>query len=470
ALRSNVGELAFRNRLRIPPLLEGRADDQGRTFDLGVATGQTEFVAGMSADTWGVNGSYLGPTLRARVGEEVRVNVTNRLPETTTIHWHGMHLPAAMDGGPHQPIAPGATWSPSWRVDQPAATLWYHAHPDGHTGEQVYRGVAGLFLLDDPAQPAGLPGSYGVDDIPLVIQDKRFTGDGQLDAGHPRFSPVGVLGDEILVNGTHDPYLEVTTTRVRFRALNASNGRTYDLGLSDDRPFSVVAGDAGLLPAPHPVRRLRLAPSERAEVVVDVTPGDDVLLRGFPTGLGAGRLPDRFAGGDDTFDLLRLTAADQLEASPALPERLPAPPPVAVPPTAPAQEFRFNHASRINGRAYDPDRVDFAVAPGSTEVWELRNTSDNQHVFHVHGVSFTVVDYDGAPPPAEMAGRKDSVFLPRGTTVRIAVPFRSYADAHAPYMFHCHVLAHEDHGMMGQFVVSAASGAPDPSGGGPPPG
>jgi len=370
ALRSNVGELAFRNRLRIPPLLEGRADDQGRTFDLGVATGQTEFVAGMSADTWGVNGSYLGPTLRARVGEEVRVNVTNRLPETTTIHWHGMHLPAAMDGGPHQPIAPGATWSPSWRVDQPAATLWYHAHPDGHTGEQVYRGVAGLFLLDDPAQPAGLPGSYGVDDIPLVIQDKRFTGDGQLDAGHPRFSPVGVLGDEILVNGTHDPYLEVTTTRVRFRALNASNGRTYDLGLSDDRPFSVVAGDAGLLPAPHPVRRLRLAPSERAEVVVDVTPGDDVLLRGFPTGLGAGRLPDRFAGGDDTFDLLRLTAADQLEASPALPERLPAPPPVAVPPTAPAQEFRFNHASRINGRAYDPDRVDFAVAPGSTEVWE----------------------------------------------------------------------------------------------------
>jgi FtsP/CotA-like multicopper oxidase with cupredoxin domain len=460
ALRSNVGELSFRNPLRIPPLLEATADAWGsRTFDLTVAPGRTEFLAGSSTDTWGVNGSYLGPTLRAAVGEEVRVNVTNRLEETTTIHWHGMHLPASMDGGPHQPIAPGATWSPSWTVDQPAATLWYHAHPHGRTQDHVYRGVAGLFLIDDPAQPSGLPDRYGVDDIPLVIQDKRFTGEGQFDANHPRFSPVGLLGEEILVNGTHDPYLEVTTTRVRFRVLNASNGRTYDLGFSDDRPFSVVATDAGLLPAPQPLRRLRLAPSERVELVVDVAPGDDVILRSFPTGLGAGRLPDRFAGGDDTFDVLRLTARHQLEASPALPERLPAPPPVAAPPDAPVREFRFNHASRINGRTYDPDRIDFAVAPGSTEVWELRNSSDNQHVFHVHGVSFTVVDYDGAAPPAEMAGRKDSVFLPRGATVRIAVLFRPYADADAPYMFHCHILAHEDHGMMGQFVVTGGSSA-----------
>lgn len=457
ALRSNVGELAFQNRLRIPPLLQAAVDERGRrVFDLNVAAGRTGFLPGTSTETWGVNGSYLGPTLRARAGDQVLVNVTNHLEEVTTIHWHGMHLPASMDGSPHQPIEPGATWSPTWTVDQPAATLWYHAHPHGRTGEQVYRGVAGLFLIDDPARPSGLPDRYGVDDIPLVIQDKRFAGDGRLETDHPRFSPIGLLGDEMLVNGTHDPYLEVATTRVRLRVLNASNARTYNLGFTDDRPFSVVATDAGLLPAPHPLRRLRLAPSERAEVVVEVEPGDDVIVRSFPTGLGAGRLPDRFAGGDDTFDLLRLTARPSLGASAALPEQLPSPPAVEADGGAVVRVFRFNHASRINGRTFDPDRVDFTVAAGSTEVWELRNGSDNQHVLHVHGVSFTVVAYDGRPPPLELAGLKDSVFLPRGSTARLAVRFGGTADGGAPYMYHCHILAHEDHGMMGQYTLAGA--------------
>lgn len=458
ALRSNVGELDFANRLRIPPLLEPTVDADGRrTFELRVAAGTTGFFDGVETDTWGVNGSYLGPTLRAARGDDVAVAVTNELDETTTLHWHGMHLPAEMDGGPHQLISPGGTWLPSWTVDQPAATLWYHAHPEARTGAQVYRGVAGLFLVDDPSVgPAGLPDRYGVDDIPLIVQDKRFTDDGQLDASSPRFSPFGILGDEILVNGTHDPYLPVTTTRVRLRVLNASNARTFNLGFADGRSFAVVATDAGLLDEPVEVDRALVAPSERVELVVELPPGERVVLRSYPTRIGGGNLPRRFAGGDDAFDLVRLVAADELEESPPLPDRLPAPAAIDPPADAERRLFEFNHASRINGRAFDQDRIDFTVTAGSTEVWQLRNTSDNQHVFHVHGVSFTIVDLDGSPPPPELAGLKDSVFLPPGTIARIAVRFREYTDSDSPYMFHCHLLAHEDHGMMGQFTVTAA--------------
>ena len=180
---NTVGELGFTNRLEIPPLLEPGTDRSGRkVFDLRLQRGTTELLTGKPTETWGANGSHLGPTLRASRGDRVTVNVTNDLPETTTIHWHGMHLPAAADGGPHQPIRPGMTWSPTWTIDQPAATLWYHPHPHGATEDHMYRGLAGLFLLDDPeARSLPLPSRYGIDDIPVILQDKRFDTDGSLD-------------------------------------------------------------------------------------------------------------------------------------------------------------------------------------------------------------------------------------------------------------------------------------------------
>jgi blue copper oxidase len=147
---SNLGQLSFANQLKIPPLAEPRLDGAGRkVFDLHLQQGTSELLASKPTQTWGANGAYLGPTIRATLGDQVVMQVTNRLPEPTTIHWHGMRLPAAADGGPHQPIPPGSAWSPSWRIDQPAATLWYHPHPHGTTEDHVYRGLAGLFLLDD---------------------------------------------------------------------------------------------------------------------------------------------------------------------------------------------------------------------------------------------------------------------------------------------------------------------------------
>jgi blue copper oxidase len=179
------------------------------------------------------------------------VRVRNRLPESTTMHWHGMHVPARADGGPHQLVEPGETWTPSWRIDQPAATLWYHPQAMGAAEDHVYPGLAGMWILDDPhAEDLPLPREYAVDDIPLILQDKRLDGDGRLDFSQGAISPIGRLGDDMLVNGTHDPHLEVHDRLVRFRFLNASTARAYNVGFADGRPFSLVGTDGGLLEAP----------------------------------------------------------------------------------------------------------------------------------------------------------------------------------------------------------------------------
>lgn len=244
---STVGDLSFENELRIPELDGGRRGDDGVVrFELDVQTGATQFRPGEPTDTWGVNGSYLGPTLRATRGDDVELSVANGLDEVTTMHWHGMELPARMDGGPHQPVAPGETWRPAWTVDQPASTLWYHPHPHGETAEHVYRGVAGMFILDDPeAAELDLPDTYGVDDLPVIVQDRSFDGDNQFELSERFLSNVGLVGDELLVNGTHNPHVVVAHERVRLRLLNASNARSYDFGFATVVRSSSSAPTAG---------------------------------------------------------------------------------------------------------------------------------------------------------------------------------------------------------------------------------
>jgi FtsP/CotA-like multicopper oxidase with cupredoxin domain len=458
--QSNVGELGFATPLAIPDQLTPRIDRDGRlVFDLEITAGISEFVAGIQTPTWGLNGPYLGPTLRASYGDEVLVNVSNRLPEPTTLHWHGMHLPGAMDGGPHQMIAPGQTWSPTWRIDQPAATLWFHPHLHRSTAEHVYRGLSGMFLLDDPkSQALDLPATYGVDDIPVIIQDKAFHEDGTLHSHEPIGSQVGVLGDTILVNGTFDPYFDATTTLVRLRVLNASNARIYGLGFTDDRPYWLIGTDSGLLETPGERTRLQLSPGERAELVVELSPGEQATLRSFPPDLGMNPLFSRMNGGSDTFDILQIHAADQLAQSPPLPADLV---PVDRPDEASAsntRQFELEGFSRINGKAMDLDRIDEVVTVGSTEIWEIRSTGNTYHNFHVHDIHFAVLDIDGQPPPPELQGWKDTVFVTPGSTVRIIARFEDYPDPDAPYMFHCHILMHEDMGMMGQFVIVEPDG------------
>jgi len=453
-----VQQQEFTAPLAIPPLAPSRVVDGTRVFSLTAQEGTSRFLPGVETPTWGFDGAYLGPTLRASRGERVAVEVTNDLDEPTSVHWHGMHLPAAMDGGPHQEVAPGATWRPTWEVDQPAATLWYHPHPHGATEEHVYRGLAGLFLLDDDASAAAdLPSGYGVDDVPVVVQDKSFDDDGGLelpdDGGEP-----GFLGDVVLTNGTVGAYHAVTTERVRLRLLNGSTARTYALGFQD-REMDLVATDGGLLDAPVRTGRVRLSPGERAEVVVEVSPGETTRLHSFAADLGG--VAASFAmGGKEAFDVLELRAAGELAPSPA---------PAWEPSSHAAGdallaedatvERTFELADReIDGRRMDLARIDETVTVGETEVWTVRSTHPVPHSFHVHDVQFRVLDVDGEPPPPQLSGRKDTVYLEPGRTYRLLLRFDDYTDPDVPYMYHCHMLRHEDEGMMGQLVVVEPGG------------
>ncbi|MFN8126702.1 MAG: multicopper oxidase domain-containing protein [Candidatus Nanopelagicales bacterium] len=448
----DIHPVEFATPLPIPPLQQGRGDSAHRRYTLTAEAGTHRFGPGLVSPTIGFDGDYLGPTLLMRRGDRVRVDVTNDLDEATTVHWHGLHVPARMDGGPHQMVAPGGKWHPRWTVDQPAATLWYHPHPHGQTAQQVYRGLAGLLLIADPAHtPAALPHRYGVDDVPLVVQDKTFTDGGELVVDPVGKVSTGFLGDTIVVNGAAGPVRDVTTEAVRLRLLNASNSRFYDFAFDDSRPFAVVASDGGLLAEPVATDHVQLSPGERAEIVVRFRPGESITLSSRHPDFGHGiEASDRFGGGG--FPIVRFQAAPTLAPSPVLPRHLAD---VPAPDEASARgERRFAIMGRaINGRPMDLGRIDEVVPLGQAEVWTITNEDPQPHNFHVHDGSFRVLSVDGAPPAAVQAGYKDTVYVPPRATVKILVRFTDYADPRMPYMFHCHLLLHEDLGVMGQFVV-----------------
>ncbi|MVU82484.1 multicopper oxidase domain-containing protein [Nocardia sp. ET3-3] len=457
--RSNGAPTAPGTRaLPIPPLADSHVDGAGvRHFSLTAQAGHSEIKPGISTPTWGYNGSILGPTLRARRGETVSVTAVNTLPEPTSVHWHGMHVPAACDGGPHQMLAPGATWTPSWRIDQPAATLWYHPHPHGATEKHVYRGLAGLFYLDDELSDGlDLPRRYGLDDIPVIIADRRFTADGQLD--ETPSSSYGLLGDTLIVNGATPGHHDLPATRARLRLLNGSSSRVLELGFTDERGFALIATDGGLLPAPVPLHRIQLSPGERAEITVDLDPGSTTTLHAFPltTRTGIDR-PQRF-GFDDSFDVLTLRATSTATTAPALPATL-----AAITPFAPELPVTRGFDLKwfmINGAKMDMNRIDLTVPTGATEIWSVRNLEDWPHNFHVHDVQFLLRAIDSAPPPPQLAGWKDTVYLEPARTYELAMRFTGPADPAHPYMYHCHLLRHEDAGMMGQFLILDPGQAP----------
>jgi FtsP/CotA-like multicopper oxidase with cupredoxin domain len=464
-----VGQVSFENPLRLPPADPGTLGADGiRRFTLVAQKGTTTFRTGESTPTAGYGtpeqpGAYLGPTIIANRGDRIRVHVKNELDEVTTLHWHGMHLPAAMDGGPHQRIAPGASRTPAFTIDQPAATLWYHPHPHGATEHQVAAGMAGMVILhDEQEQALGLPNEYGIDDIPVIVQDEHFDRNGRFAPGDRGF--VGALGDTLLVNGTVGPYLDVTTDAVRLRLLNASSARTYDFGLDDRRPFALIATDGGLLSAPAAMSHIRLSPGERAEIVVRMTPGETLTLRSTPPDLGISKVLAAPNGGTDRFDVLQLRAADALRPLAEVPSTLAPIERLKPTPGAPIQRFTLD-GHLINGQKMDPNRIDTTVTAGQVSVWEVTNAMDMPHNFHIHDVQFQVLSVGGKAPPPELSGWKDTVYLVPHTPLRLIMTFRDYTDRHMPYMFHCHLLAHEDAGMMGQFLVlkpGQRAGSPPP--------
>ncbi len=465
----------------VPPLLDGELIDGVRVFRLTIAAGTVEWVAGAPTATIGVNGAYLGPTLHFRRGERVRLEVTNQLAEVTSLHWHGMELPARADGGPYQPIAPGATWISEYDVVQPAATTWYHAHPMHSTGRHVYLGLAGLIVIEDPAATVELPMTYGVDDLPLVIQDRRLFADGTHPysaGGEPAMHDMmaGLRGATILVNGVIEPTGEVPRGLVRLRVLNGANARAYHLGFADDRPFVQIASDGGLLPAPVTTTRALLGPGERAELLVDFgadPAGATVELRSY-SGEAFGSLFTGMMGANLADSLDRATFAIMTFTVGAAPHHaLTAPtalPPIARMTEADAVRTRTLALSMgmgavaINGvRMMDldvvPAEVDFRIPTGDTELWRVTNSSGMAHPLHVHHRQFQILDVDGRPPAPALAGWKDTVLVGPGQVVRLMIRFAGVADPTYPFMFHCHILEHEDMGMMGRFFLVAPTPA-----------
>ncbi len=452
--------------LPIPPLMEGEVEDGAvRVFRLRAQDGTSEIIPGVSTRTWGFNGPFLGPTLRARRGERVRAEITNDLIEMTTVHWHGMQLPAYADGGPHSPIEVGQTWSPEWEIVQPAATVWYHPHPHMATETHAYRGLAGMFILDDDVSAGlDLPHEYGVDDIPVVVVDAKFTDDGQLD--HSEDSTLGLLGTTPVVNGITNAAFEATTRRVRLRLLNGASMRFYNFALSNDEPMHVIATDAGLLDAPVAAEEVFVGPGERVEVLVDLPVGEEVVLRSVPREDNFGIPEDEYAadfGFKDSFDILRLQGPAE-----SAPE--PGPVPAELDPAAAAtpaseglveRDFVLN-TFMINGESMDMQRVDVTIDHAGPEVWTVSNeNSDWPHNFHIHNARFKVLEYGGTEIDVPHAGWKDIVNLPPKARAKLLVEFGHFPDKTIPYMFHCHMLLHEDEGMMGQFVIVNKGERPD---------
>ncbi len=480
-------EERFPNPLKIPPLLEGTVVDGVRHYDLRLQEGVSQFLPGLSTPTWGINGDYLGPTIRMRDGEKVRLNVHNTLPEDTSMHWHGFLVPAICDGGPAQVIHPGNTWSPEFTVLQGATTNWYHSHLMHATGPQVYKGLAGMIVVDDAdSGRLELPSDYGVDDIPVIVQDREFNADGSFRYVSEYAGMIqGIQGDTILVNGTLHPHFVATTRTVRLRILNASNARTYQFAFADERSFTQIASDGGLLEAPLPRTRMILAPAERAEILVDVSDGREALLVSHGLVSTYAEYPgamSQLVRSMDTqsFEILAIRPQSALAPSPIVPAQLRTiarlDPSQAV--TTRPVRLMMGHGMRsgedngphsgmrsgfgggfgggnysINGRHHNMAFVNERVPLGDIEIWALQNTSPLTHPVHIHNIHFQVLDRNGVPPPPEERGLKDTVRVLSGETVRVILRFEHYRDPDTPYMYHCHMLEHEDRGMMAQFVV-----------------
>ncbi len=446
--------------------------------------------------------AYQNPILRIESGARFTASLDNALAEPTIIHWHGLHVPAAMDGHPSTAIVAGARFEYDFTVNDRGGTYWYHTHAHEVTGKQAYQGLASYFLVEDNDQrnlAKALDLQLGVTDLPLVIQDKRFDAQGKLQyQPNPMDAMMGWLGDIVLTNLTPNAVLSVSPRSYRFRLLNGSNARIYRLAFVKDKTaleFSVIGTDGGLIERPETVTEAFLAPGERLDVVFDAgqaQPGSDIFLKslafdpmenegtaggmsgmsGMDHGTGqttAGTGGSRLLLGQE-FNLLKLvvTAGDRIAAK--LPATLSQVRPIRTE-GATERKLELSMAMMrflINGRSFSMQEIVFEVKRGAVEIWSIQNPAIGMpHPMHLHGFSFQVLERQNSPAPLSAAARfgkgrtvsdlgwKDTVLVWPGETVRIAIDFAHDFPGSQTYVFHCHNLEHADAGMMINFRVVA---------------
>ncbi len=398
------------------------------------------------------------PVIRANKGEVVNVNFKNSLSEESNIHWHGMLTPANMDGHPKDIAAAGASRNYTYTINQRAATTWFHPHPHMKTAKQAYMGLAGMFIVNDP-QEAALNLPAGEREIPLVLADKRFNADASLNYS-PTMADImaGYMGDKVLVNNTESPFLNVKTRFYRFRVLNGSNARIYDLALSNGASFTVIGNDGGLLEKPAALTHALISPGERLDILVDfskMTAGTEVFLQSNANTITS--------HGATTFKILKFKVATQEAETFTIPQNLSTIPPLSIGDSKRSRAFALPAAHMtsgsaghtgmhtINGKAYDMNRIDETVVAGDTEVWEFDNSvGDEPHPMHLHGVQFQVIEKTGGTIEPYERGWKDTVLLKKGEKVKIIMRFPSEKGL---FLLHCHNLEHEDDGMMMNFEI-----------------
>ncbi len=402
-------------------------------------------------DVFAYNGSVPGPTLEAKEGDRVIVRFRNELPETTTVHWHGLHVPVDADGSPIHPVEPGEEYTYVFTLPPgTAGTYWYHPHPHHRTGYQVGKGLYGALVVRDPDDPV----PDGIEEKLVILADNRFREDGSLDFAEPGTRQArmdeenGREGDVLLVNGQIGPTVRIRSGEVqRWRVVNASAARVYRLALPG-HTFLHVGNDGGLFERPRAVEEVLLANSERVELLVRGTgePGEEVVLRSLPYDR---YLPQtRPADWDGPRALLTLRYTEEPPVDPvAVPERL-RPVPALDPAEADTVRTIVMTQGRIDGRLFDPERVDQTAALGATEIWEVENWVGMDHPFHLHGFRFQVLERNGEP--VTYRSWEDTVNVPKRESVRLIVRFADYP---GKWMFHCHILDHEDDGMMGILEV-----------------
>ncbi|MFH5836448.1 multicopper oxidase family protein [Proteiniclasticum sp. C24MP] len=429
-------------KLPVPALLEDKNPNDGISeFEISVQEGETEFISGLKTPTLGYNGSYLGPVIRVSRGDEVRMHIKNELSDETSVHWHGLEVEGTDDGGPHQVIAENGVWEPVFEISQPAATLWFHPHVIGTTAIQVYYGLAGLLIVEDEnSKSLNLPDEYGVNDIPLIIQDRSFSEDGSFLYYDNMMD--GAYGEHIMVNGAITPYLDVDQVKMRFRVVNGANASNFDLRLSDRSEFQQIASDGGLLESPVERDSLFITPGERAEIIVDFSKyedGDVLELESDGERVMSFRVGEE---AEDTTEIpLELAEIEKMDQD-------------LVTGFKSIELDGMGRMVTLNGRQFDMDRIDDDVAEGELEIWEITTNRSMMmgslgHPFHIHGTQFQVLSRNGEEPYQNEMGWKDTIFVNAGETVRIIVRFRFKG----VFMYHCHILEHEEAGMMGQLEV-----------------
>jgi blue copper oxidase len=451
-------------------------------------------------------GTYLAPTLRFKKGQKVRLILNNNLPAQSILHWHGLHVPANMDGNPMYAVNQGETYIYEFEILNRAGTYFYHSHAHGVTARQVYSGLAGLFIVsDDQEQALNLPG--GDQDVALVIQDRSFDDQNQLAySAHMMQRMQGFLGEQILVNGRPDFVLSVATRAYRLRLVNGSNSRIYKLAWDDGTPLTVIGVDGGLLENPEQHPYVMLAPGERLELWMDFSQreiGSELTLRslqfdiashggmgmmggGMMGGRGRGMMGGGMGGGmmsvstlpsGSDYPILKMRVAKKEQGNHTLPKTLTPITALRLKDAANANNPRtitlsMQHMSALlNGRSYKMNDIqpDEVIPVNSLQLIEFDNGFEGgmhgmmmamPHPMHMHGEQFQIVkrevnsrsgdNYAAVSSGFVQYGWKDTVLVMPGEKVTVLKPFNDFKGL---FMYHCHNLEHEDMGMMRDFLV-----------------